>query len=99
MKDQEGFPLDMAYEICKERRACPDWCEAMADALSQSYTKYETLTGEMEMLLGGPLCAEVVQKFEELMCLIWSAIGDKSFESIQAAAGKILEMKKANGPA
>lgn len=99
MKDQLGFPLDMAFEKCREMRVCPDWFEAMADAMSQSYTKYETVLYDMQMLLGEALTGELQQRFEEGLCVVWSGLGDKGFDSIQAAASRLVEIKRESGKA
>ena len=50
MRDQEGFPLDMAYEIAKERGWNVDWVEALADAARQCVFKYDALIEEISML-------------------------------------------------
>jgi hypothetical protein len=50
MRDQEGFPLDMAYEIAKERGWVVDWVEALADAARQCIFKYDALIEEIGML-------------------------------------------------
>lgn len=50
MRDQEGFPLDMAYEIAKERGWEVDWVEALADAARQCIFKYDALIEEIGML-------------------------------------------------
>jgi len=51
MRDQEGFPLDMIYEIAKENNWDVDWVEALADAARQSVFKYDALIEELKMLL------------------------------------------------
>ncbi len=48
--DQEGFPLDMSYEIAKERGCVVDWVEALADAARQCVLKYGALIEEIRML-------------------------------------------------
>jgi hypothetical protein len=50
LRDQEGFPLDMAYEVTKERDWDVDWVEAMADAARQCVFKYKALVEEIAML-------------------------------------------------
>ncbi len=50
MRDQEGFPLDMSYELAKERGWEIDWVEALADAARQSMPKYDALVKEIRML-------------------------------------------------
>jgi hypothetical protein len=50
MKDQEGFPVDMAYELAKENGWEVDWVEALADAARQCILKYDALIEEIEML-------------------------------------------------
>lgn len=50
LRDQEGFPIDMAYEIAKERGWEVDWVEALSDALRQGIFKYDALIEEIRML-------------------------------------------------
>lgn len=50
MRDQNGFPLDMAYELAKERGWEIDWVEALADAARQSVLKYDALVAELNIL-------------------------------------------------
>lgn len=50
MRDQEGFPLDIAYEIAKEKGGIVDWVEALTDAGRQSIDKYDALVEEIRML-------------------------------------------------
>lgn len=50
MRDQEGFPVDMSYEIAKERGWEVDWVEALADAARQCILKYDALLEEIRML-------------------------------------------------
>lgn len=50
MRDTKGFPLDMAYELAKERGWEIDWVEAMADAARQCVLKYDALVDEIMML-------------------------------------------------
>jgi hypothetical protein len=50
MRDQEGFPVDMSYEIAKERGWEVDWLEALADAARQGILKYDALLEEIRML-------------------------------------------------
>jgi hypothetical protein len=50
MRDQEGFPVDMSYEITKEHKWEVDWVEALADAARQCVLKYDALLEEIRML-------------------------------------------------
>lgn len=50
MKDQEGFPIDMSYEMARDRGWEIDWIEAMVDASRQCIFKYDTLVDEIRML-------------------------------------------------
>ena len=50
MRDQEGFPVDMSYEIAKENGWEIDWVEALADAGRQCIFKYDALIEEIGML-------------------------------------------------
>jgi len=50
MRDQEGFPIDMSYELAKENGWEIDWVEALADAARQCIFKYDALIEEIKML-------------------------------------------------
>ena len=50
MRDQEGFPIDMSYEIAQDNGWDIDWIEALADASRQSLDKYDGLIEEIGML-------------------------------------------------
>lgn len=50
LRDQEGFPVDMSYEIAKERGWEADWVEALADAARQCVLKYDALLEEIRLL-------------------------------------------------
>jgi hypothetical protein len=50
MRDQEGFPVDMSYEIAKENEWDIDWVEALADAARNCILKYDALIDEISML-------------------------------------------------
>lgn len=50
MYDQQGFPIDMSYEIARERGWDVDWVEALADAARQCVLKYDALVKEIGML-------------------------------------------------
>jgi hypothetical protein len=50
MRDQEGFPIDMSYELAKENGWEVDWVEALADAARQCIFKYDALIEEIKML-------------------------------------------------
>ena len=60
LRDQEGFPVDMSYEITKERGWEVDWVEALADAARQCILKYDALLEEIRML--EPAKVVIVQK-------------------------------------
>lgn len=51
MRDEQGFPLDMSYEIAREKGWSIDWLEAMADAARQCILKLDALLAEMRLLL------------------------------------------------
>lgn len=57
LRDQEGFPLDMAYEMAKDKGWDVDWVEAMADAARQCVFKYDALVEEIAMLEPANLAA------------------------------------------
>lgn len=50
MRDQLGFPVDMSYELAKEKGWDVDWVEALADAARQCILKYDSLFEEIKML-------------------------------------------------
>lgn len=60
MRDQEGFPVDVSYEIAKERGWEIDWIEALADAGRQCIFKFQSLLEEIAMLEGDAEQAERV---------------------------------------
>lgn len=64
LRDECGFPVDMAYEIAKEKGQCPDWAEFLADAGAQPGWKFDAAFHEIEMLLGPTLAAEILQRFK-----------------------------------
>src|SRR5690242_12721874 len=68
LKDEEGFPIDMSYEQCKEHGWHPDWAEALADAGSQGIEKYDALLQELGFLLGEDQRNDIVNKFA-----LWAA--------------------------
>jgi hypothetical protein len=59
LRDQEGFPVDMAFEMARDRGWEVDWVEALADAARQCVLKYEALLNEVRMLEPGRV--EMVQ--------------------------------------
>lgn len=71
-RDQEGFPLDMTYEISKEMGYDIDWVEALADAGRQCIFKYDALIEEIKMLEPDSLGA-ITRIF---MCGLMSMGGD-----------------------
>jgi alanyl-tRNA synthetase len=50
MKDREGFPIDMSYELAKENGWEIDWVECLADAMRQSPDKFKAVKAEIELL-------------------------------------------------
>lgn len=50
LRDQEGFPVDMAFEMARERGWVVDWVEALADAGRQCVFKCDALAAEMRAL-------------------------------------------------
>lgn len=50
MKDQMGFPLDMSYEICKEKGMEIDYCELFCDAWLHDCNGFDSVCRELEML-------------------------------------------------
>jgi len=50
LKDTEGMPIDVSYELAKEQGLDIDWVEAVFDALRQSITKYDGLMAEIKLL-------------------------------------------------
>jgi hypothetical protein len=50
MRDQEGFPIDMSYELAKDNGWEVDWVEALADAARQCIFKYDALIEEIKIL-------------------------------------------------
>lgn len=60
LRDQEGFPLDMSFEIARDRGWDIDWVEALADAARQCIFKFEALLEEIRML--EPEKVDIVQQ-------------------------------------
>jgi len=52
LKDELGFPLDMAYEECQRLGLSPDWVECALDAGRQSIDKFDSVMAEIKMLEG-----------------------------------------------
>lgn len=50
LRDEQGFPVDMAYELARERGWEVDWLEALADAARQCVLKYLALLEEIRLL-------------------------------------------------
>lgn len=50
---QNGFPVDMSFEIVRENRAQVDWLEALADAWLNDPEKYDAILRDIAMLEGG----------------------------------------------
>jgi hypothetical protein len=50
LRDRDGFPVDMAFEMARERGWVVDWVEALADAGRQCVLKCDALADEMRML-------------------------------------------------
>src|SRR5574338_1516675 len=87
LKDEKGFPLDMAYELCLENGFLPDWAEALADAGSQSIVKFDALVNELGFLIGEHT-EEIVQKFK-----LWGASLTKPGDTFHGVCRKMLEAK------
>lgn len=51
MQDQEGFPVDMSYEMAKEKGIEIDWVEALVDAGRQCIFKYDQLLAQIRLLI------------------------------------------------
>jgi hypothetical protein len=53
LKDEDGFPVDMSYELAKERGWDVDWVEALVDAGRSDVGKFDALLAEIELLEPG----------------------------------------------
>jgi alanyl-tRNA synthetase len=88
MKDREGFPIDMSYELAKENGWEVDWVECLADAMRQSPDKFKAVKAEIEMLdpdrledslrvllcgLGGSPGTNITDKAKSLHARMWAA--------------------------
>ncbi len=89
--DEIGFPVDMTYEICKEKKQCPDWLEYLADAGSQKQWKFDAAVKEMQMLIGEYLTQEILSKFKFL-----GALMTKEGDNFISICEKIVNTKKKN---
>jgi hypothetical protein len=63
MKDEVGFPLDMSYEIAKEKGWLIDWMEYLADAGRQKQPKIESCLREIGYLLGEDEAKKIGDRF------------------------------------
>lgn len=52
MKDELGFPLDMSYEIIKEKGLAIDYMELLCDAWLNDCLKFDSVCRELDMLGG-----------------------------------------------
>ena len=52
LKSEIGFPVDMSYEICKERGWHVDWNEALCYCWLHDLLGFDNFCAEMRMLLG-----------------------------------------------
>lgn len=55
LKDQCGFPLDMAFEICRERGMFIDYCELLSDAWLSGCAQFDAVVRELDLLGGSHL--------------------------------------------
>lgn len=62
MKDQEGFPVDTSYEICKENGHLIDWAEYLYDAGRWGIESWDRAVKEMTLLLGAE-AQEVLKRY------------------------------------
>lgn len=69
MQDQEGFPLDAAYEECHLRGLEIDWLEALADCWLSSPLGFDSFTRQAALLTGIDLCS----KFKDTLILVINA--------------------------
>ena len=79
MKDTNGFPVDMSYEICKENGMDVDWIEALCDALRNDIFKYDQLEREILMLEGKEKHEKIMRMFKLfIMDFEGATIADKA---------------------
>ena len=50
MQTDHGFPVDMSYELAKEKGYDVDWVEAFLSALERHHSEYETLVEQAKIL-------------------------------------------------
>ena len=66
--DTHGFPLEMAFEECKERNLMPDWFEFYDDATSHGW-KHDMIISRLSDSLTGVWSSElrghVIEKLEQ----------------------------------
>lgn len=72
LRDQQGFPLDMTYEIASDHGWEVDWVEALADAARQDISKHDAVIAEIGMLEPGKL--EAVKRI--FACGLMSSEGE-----------------------
>jgi hypothetical protein len=87
MKDEVGFPMDMSYELAKDKGYHVDWCECLADAGRQKQSKFESTMREIGYLIGDEVAKEIGEKFALLVKFL---VGSGDFTM---ACEAIIQMK------
>ena len=87
LKDQEGFPLDMAYEKAKEYGE-PDWAECLADAGRRGIKQYDSVTRELGFLLGPDVRDDIENRFN-----MWGAINAEPGDDFMDVCSRMRQSK------
>ena len=66
LQTQEGFPIEMSFELAGERNQDSDWVEAFLSALERHPNEYETLVKQAKLL--DPEYAEECERGFQLGC-------------------------------
>lgn len=79
LQDQEGFPVDMSYEEAKKNGIEIDWVEALVDAGRQGIEKYDSLCGQIALLIGDDQTRAVTRIFASAFMEFKPPVDDGSY--------------------
>lgn len=76
LKDTVGFPLDISYDVVKEKGCFVDWFDIALDAGCHGIGKYEAILTEIESIAG----SYVVGKIEFAFAVLWTQKGKPTYD-------------------
>lgn len=93
---EQGFPIDMSYEILKEKGDHVDWLEALADAWLNDPLKYDIVLRDIAMLEGSDAAHRCNECFKQIGATILAQHPSlKSYDNpVDEACRIILEQKR-----